>query len=267
MPKRRRDRKGPKRKWREGKSKKTDKWNVDKRSKGNNGTWSLEPNEAFVKYYKSQSIVKDEEEWMLLVKSMQTPLPVTFRINPMCPNAERLKRELATTFQFEGRTVILADDVSIPPVTPISWMPNRRAWQLSCAKRHLKLSPVLKLFRKWLQVESLSGNVTRQELVSMIPPVLLDCRPGHAVFDMCASPGSKTSQMLEDMHTNFQDEDDDDDDGGHTENVRTRSDGVLVANDADVKRAYMLVHQLKRLRSPMVVTTTHEAQFMLPKHK
>jgi 16S rRNA C967 or C1407 C5-methylase (RsmB/RsmF family) len=216
--------------------------------------WNLEvkPNEAFVTYYKAQDMLKDEEEWTRMVQTMTSPLPITFRINPMCPNAERLKRELATTFQFNGREIVV-DGKTIAPVRPVEWVPNRRAWQLGCPKRSLRASPLLKLFHKWIQVETGSGNITRQELVSMIPPLLLDCRSGHAVFDMCASPGSKTSQMLEDMHAT----------AGEGEGcIRARSEGLLVANDVDTKRAYMLVHQLQRLRSPMVVTTTHEAQNM-----
>jgi len=30
----------------------------------------------------------------------------------------------------------------------------------------------------------------------MIPPILLQINPNHFVIDMCASPGSKTSQIL-----------------------------------------------------------------------
>lgn len=40
----------------------------------------------------------------------------------------------------------------------------------------------------------------RQEAVSMIPPLLLNVQPEHFVLDMCASPGSKTAQMLEALH-------------------------------------------------------------------
>jgi 16S rRNA C967 or C1407 C5-methylase (RsmB/RsmF family) len=29
----------------------------------------------------------------------------------------------------------------------------------------------------------------------MIPPLFLDVKPGHAVLDMCAAPGSKTFQV------------------------------------------------------------------------
>ncbi|KAJ0389655.1 hypothetical protein ATCC90586_012156 [Pythium insidiosum] len=35
---------------------------------------------------------------------------------------------------------------------------------------------------------------------------------------------------------------------------------MVMANDVDLKRAYMLVHQSKRIRSPALVVTCHEAQ-------
>ncbi|RYG65410.1 hypothetical protein EON64_11970 [archaeon] len=31
----------------------------------------------------------------------------------------------------------------------------------------------------------------------MVPPIVLDAQPQHKCLDMCASPGSKTSQLLE----------------------------------------------------------------------
>jgi hypothetical protein len=35
---------------------------------------------------------------------------------------------------------------------------------------------------------------------------------------------------------------------------------MVVANDADSRRSYMLVHQMRRLQSPCLVVTNHEAQ-------
>ena len=46
----------------------------------------------------------------------------------------------------------------------------------------------------WLQKEAKRGSVVRQELVSGVPAALLDVRPGMSVLDVCAAPGSKTSQ-------------------------------------------------------------------------
>ena len=55
----------------------------------------------------------------------------------------------------------------------------------------------LNKFHEWLKVQTLAGFITRQETVSMIPPVVLNVQPQDKVLDMCAAPGSKTSQMLE----------------------------------------------------------------------
>jgi 16S rRNA C967 or C1407 C5-methylase (RsmB/RsmF family) len=64
---------------------------------------------------------------------------------------------------------------------------------------------------------------------------------------MCAAPGSKTSQILEIVSEIPP---------GCVEPV-----GCVVANDADPKRAYMLVHQLKRIPSPAALVTSCDAQF------
>lgn len=37
---------------------------------------------------------------------------------------------------------------------------------------------------------------------------------------------------------------------------------MVVANDADNSRCYMLVHQAKRLQSPCVIITNHDASIM-----
>lgn len=41
--------------------------------------------------------------------------------------------------------------------------------------------------------------------------------------------------------------------------IVTVLDGVVIANDADNKRCYMLVHQAKRLNSPCLMVTNHDA--------
>ena len=38
--------------------------------------------------------------------------------------------------------------------------------------------------------------------------------------------------------------------------------GLVVANDSDNSRCYMLVHQAKRLQSPCVIITNHDASIM-----
>ena len=59
---------------------------------------------------------------------------------------------------------------------------------------------------KWLLPQSLkdllleysqNGVIARQELGSMLPVLALPLQPGDCVVDMCASPGSKTMQAIE----------------------------------------------------------------------
>ena len=51
--------------------------------------------------------------------------------------------------------------------------------------------------QRWLTRYGSLGVLTRQAVESMVPVCLLRPQPGHAVLDMCASPGSKTTQALE----------------------------------------------------------------------
>lgn len=60
---------------------------------------------------------------------------------------------------------------------------------------------------------------------------------------MCAAPGSKTFQLLEMLH------------GGPAAPT-----GLIAANDADAMRCNLLAHQTKRMCSPHLVVTNHEAQ-------
>lgn len=110
----------------------------------------------------------------------------------------------------------------------------------------------LKAIHKLIDFSKDSGLITRQELVSMMPPLLCDIQSHHSVFDMCAAPGSKTAQILEmimndHMHTQ----------GKSNQNLPS---GFVVANDADHKRAYLLTHQINRFNTSNCMVTNHNAQ-------
>jgi 16S rRNA C967 or C1407 C5-methylase (RsmB/RsmF family) len=45
-----------------------------------------------------------------------------------------------------------------------------------------------------------SGQIYMQGLTSMLPPLLMDLKPGQAILDLCAAPGSKTSEIAALMH-------------------------------------------------------------------
>lgn len=123
-------------------------------------------------------------------------------------------------------------------------------------------------FQKFLVAETDVGNITRQEVVSMIPPLLMDIQPGMTVLDLCAAPGSKSAQLLELINAGEEDrarqvaynlENGLDRPEGIEYADDGRSTGLLIANDIDYKRAHMLVHQMKRLSSPNIIVTNHDA--------
>jgi multisite-specific tRNA:(cytosine-C5)-methyltransferase len=163
---------------------------------------------------------------------------------------------------------------------PVPWYPDELAWWMTTPKNVVRRYAPFSAFQKYLVSETSVGNISRQEVVSMIPPLLMDISPGMTVLDMCAAPGSKAAQLLEMVH------------GGEEARVRAalrkhaaedgrevspgldivgsgdldidssdygRTTGLLIANDSDYKRSHMLIHQLKRLSSPNLIVTNHDA--------
>jgi len=136
--------------------------------------------------------------------------------------------------------------LKIEPPKALSWYPDRLAWQLNITRKDIRREETLFKLHNFLISETDSGNISRQETVSMIPPIVLDVKPHHKVLDMCAAPGSKTAQLIEAIHSE--------------EDAVPK--GLVVANDSDNSRCYMLVHQAKRLQSPCVMITNHDASVM-----
>eukprot|EP01035_Chromulina_nebulosa_P018020 gene18020-23661_t len=119
-------------------------------------------------------------------------------------------------------------------------------YKLGADRRQIRRVPELEELHKWLIKHTDNGNITRQEAVSMIPPLALDVQPHHKCLDMCAAPGSKTSQILEIIN--------------RSADKPVDQQGVVVANDSDTSRAYMLVHQCRRTFSSQLLITTHKGQ-------
>ncbi|KAK7563012.1 methyltransferase [Phyllosticta citricarpa] len=238
-------------------------------------------NEHFERYYNELNIVPEEEReafWSALKKE----LPNSFRFTGSKGHALAVQKRLIehyipeiTDVTFEGKPV--------PPPTQIEWFPEKLAWQMTTPKNVIRKFPPFASFQKFLVSETTVGNISRQEIVSMIPPLLMNIKPWMTVLDLCAAPGSKSAQLAEAIHLgeevrvrkalrklapelnrelspdgaeeeaekDLADEGDDSDYG--------RSTGLLVANDVDNKRAHMLVHQVKRLNSPNLIVTNHDA--------
>jgi len=186
-----------------------------------------------------------EKERLKFLQSLRTILPSSFRISSSA-DPIFIKYFVNELQQFMAN--------STTQVLPSTYFKSIKyidhAYQLEIDRRTIRKIKELEGFHEWLKHQTLSGTLTRQETVSMIPPKLLDIKPHHSVIDLCAAPGSKTCQILEMLRSSSSSS------GGK---------GYVLANDADPKRAYMLVHQLRRMNSPCVVVTSIEAQkFPLP---
>ncbi|KAH8110311.1 S-adenosyl-L-methionine-dependent methyltransferase [Phellopilus nigrolimitatus] len=193
-------------------------------------------NERFEKYYQAQQILP-AAEWDSFMQALRQPLPSTFRIAGNRQMKDVLNEAIKNTFvpQLEAGSF---DGEPLPVPRPITWYPQGLAWHLNVPRKELRRSPEYKRFHSFLVYETEVGNISRQEAVSMIPPLFLDVRPCHAVVDLCAAPGSKTSQLLEAMDP---------------------PSGILIANDVDHKRAQLLVHTSARLPSPALMVTNLDA--------
>ena len=76
-------------------------------------------------------------------------------------------------------------------LTPVKWYPENLVWQLNIFKKELKKKKGYEKLHKFIQRATDAGLISRQELVSMIPPLLLDVQSTDIIFDMCAAPGNK----------------------------------------------------------------------------
>lgn len=204
----------------------------------------VKENEVFEKYYKKQNCFSIEQ-FPEFLASMRTPLPAVFRITGYKAHAKQLLKNMKKT-HFEEMVDLTVDDEPVKSPEPLLWYPDQLAWHTSLSRTQIRRAPQLEKFHRFLIAEVESGHITRQEAVSMIPPLLLDIQPHHKVLDMCAAPGSKTAQIVELLHRD--------------ESIPI-PDGICVANDKDNKRCYMLVHQIQRLNSPSTIIVNHDAAF------
>lgn len=186
--------------------------------------------------------------------SLRSSLPTTFRFTAGKSTTRQLIDHMDNHFVPQLSNIDWEGEKLTPPQA-VPWYPERLAWQVDVRKTVLRKQEQFKHFQKFLVHETEVGSISRQEAVSMIPPIFLDVRPEHLVLDMCAAPGSKTAQLIEALHSPMT---------SSPDNYDPCPQGLIVANDSDQKRAHMLVHQAARLPSPNIVVTNVDAS-ALPK--
>lgn len=83
-----------------------------------------------------------------------------------------------------------------------------------------------------------TGRVTRQEAASMLPILIANPQSGETLLDLCAAPGSKTTQAM----------------------VAMKGGGVVVANEVNSKRTNMLSTNITRMGLPNIVMCRHDGR-------
>ncbi|XP_026989677.1 RNA cytosine C(5)-methyltransferase NSUN2 [Tachysurus fulvidraco] len=202
----------------------------------------IKENKLFEQYYQELKIVP-EGEFEEFMDAMREPLPATIRITGYKSHAKEILHTLKEKY-FKEIQDLEIEGQKIEAPQALSWYPDELAWHTNMSRKILRKSPLLEKFHQFLVSETESGNISRQEAVSMIPPLLLKIEPHHKILDMCAAPGSKTAQLIEMLHSDM--------------NVPF-PEGFVIANDVDNKRCYLLVHQAKRLNSPCIMVVNHDA--------
>ncbi|CAM4513797.1 RNA cytosine C(5)-methyltransferase NSUN2 isoform X1 [Caretta caretta] len=202
----------------------------------------VKENALFERYYRELRIVP-EGEWEPFMAALREPLPATLRITGYKSHAKEILHCLKNKY-FKELQDLVVDGQKIQVPQSLKWYPEELAWHTNLSRKILRKSPQLEKFHQFLVSETECGNISRQEAVSMIPPLLLNVNPHHKILDMCAAPGSKTAQLIEMLHADM--------------NVPF-PEGFVIANDVDNKRCYLLVHQAKRLNSPCIMVVNHDA--------
>lgn len=239
-------------------------------------------NEKLEKYY-NNVLGLSEEELVPFWAAMKRELPNSFRFAGSKGHALAVQKQLVDRYIPEISRISHYDGTKVEPPKPVPWYPDDLAWWMTTPKNVVRRFPPFAAFQKYLVSETSVGNISRQEVVSMIPPLVMNLQPGMIVLDMCAAPGSKAAQLLEMVHRgeearvrkSLQEHAVEDGremspavQADNTEDAEKlevdssdngRATGLLIANDSDYKRSHMLIHQLKRLSSPNLIVTNHDA--------
>ena len=160
----------------------------------------------------------------------------------------RRRRDASTVAEALADGAALLGGAGALPAEELRWCGGYQVAE----QEALKAAPFGELaqMQRWLAKYAALGVLTRQAIESMVPVALLKVEPHHRVLDMCASPGSKTTQALEALHAH---------------GVSAPS-GIVVANDVSPLRGQMLSRRCAALGEmcSRLLVTCHAAQKMPP---
>ena len=115
----------------------------------------------------------------------------------------------------------------------IPWMVKSESWTMPFSKGDFPDSNSKKIITLLHE----TGRITRQEAVSMLPPVVLEPNDEDLVMDTCAAPGSKATQLAEAV-----------------------PNGLVLANEPSSGRLNMLVTNRGRLGISNMLIMQHDGR-------
>lgn len=167
------------------------------------------------------------------------PLPTTFRVNQAKPLhfllTAALRRLAAHTPTLLHRRWLSKELWQQQKHQTDQQDHHREVWEVDYHQYVARSA-----FKQWCEALNREGWVVFQELSSMIPALLLSPAPSEVVLDLCAAPGTKTSLLMELQACSGD----------------PVPPGVVVANDADLRRACLpLSRQVRKVDGPGVLIT------------
>lgn len=140
---------------------------------------------------RATDIFPDEFDLATLVIGLKTIRPTTFRVNTLKSTRQQIEK------------ILIEKDI---PFTHPNWYPDAFIVPFEFDEQIVKSD------------EFKNGLIYVQSLSSMLPPLILNPKPGETVLDLCAAPGSKATQMAAMM----------------------KNEGQIIANDNSRIRSYRL---------------------------
>jgi 16S rRNA C967 or C1407 C5-methylase (RsmB/RsmF family) len=121
---------------------------------------------------------------------MKEKLPCVFRIN-IANKYWREYRDHLTDNDFLKNMLEGEDNGIKITAKNLTNLPGVRdlIFNINIPRVELKKNENLSKFHKFIQNSVDAGLISRQEAVSMIPPILMEVNPSDKVLDTCAAPG------------------------------------------------------------------------------
>lgn len=175
------------------------------------------PIQEFVEFYQKH-LNLDPADFQMFVDSVQSPLSSAFRITPT-QHSSQIKNRLEK-YNF---------------LTKVQFLENVYTFDLK-ARKNQENNGEHSEFTEFLVAQTNIGNIQRQEIVSFLPHKFLQLEGSHHVLETCASPGSKTKNLLENI-----------------------KDGVLISNEKSSSRVNILVSESMKKATPNFIITQMDA--------